>query len=98
MVAGWIADKGAGKILKADATDAGIEIGQKAKEKNGGRVLDFHSFRRVFGVSLRGIPQELQLRLLRTNSEAIWSRYCHPDAVEDLRERTDAVNSRLRVV
>lgn len=51
--AGWIADKGAGKFFHDDAADAGIKIGLKAKGANGGRVLDFHSWRHVFGLSLR---------------------------------------------
>jgi hypothetical protein len=82
---------------RGDSVNDGFEIGQKVKQKNDGRVLDFHSFRHLFAVSLRGIPKELQKRILWTNSEAICSRYCHPNEIEDLRERTDAVNSRLRV-
>jgi len=96
--AGWIKDKGAGKMLKADAAAAGLEIGQEAKEKNGGRVLDFHAFRHNFGISLRGLPKDLQMRLLRVVSEPVWQRYAHPDDIQDLQERIAAVNSRERIV
>jgi integrase len=96
--AGWVNYKGAGRVLKADAAAAGIEIGQKAKEINGGRVLDFHSFRHNYGISLRGLKKEMQMRLLRTESEAVWRRYCHPDDIQDLQERIQAVNLRKRVM
>ena len=65
---------------------------------NGGRVLDFHSLRHNYGISLRGLKKEMQMRLLRTDSEAVWRRYAHPDDIEDLQERIRAVNSRKRVV
>ncbi|WP_339911811.1 hypothetical protein [Symmachiella dynata] len=95
---GWINYKGAGRVLKADAADAGIVIGQKAKAKNGGRVLDFHSLRHNFGISLRGLPKEMQMRLLRTESDEVWRRYAHPDDIQDLTERIAAVDSRVRIV
>jgi hypothetical protein len=60
--------------------------------------LDFHSFRHNYGISLRGLKKEIQMRLLRTESEAVWRRYCHPDDIEDLQERIRAVDSRKRVV
>lgn len=94
---GWVLDRGAGRVLKFDADNAGLNIAQKAKEQNQGRVLDFHSLRHNYGISLRGLPKETQMRLLRVSTESVWGRYCHPDDVKDLRERIEAINSRKPV-
>lgn len=94
VAAGWIKDSKAGYILTQDATAAGLVIGLRGMSQNGGRALDFHSFRHVFGVSLRGLDKETQMRLLRTTSEKVWARYCHPDDVVDFAERLAALESR----
>lgn len=92
--AGWIADKGAGKILKDDVKDAGLPISRKAAGWNEGQVLDFPSFHHTFGISLRNWPKELQMRFLKTESETVWRTDSPPNDFEDLQERIHAINSR----
>ena len=46
--AGWIAGQEAGEFLRQDAAPVGVVIGRKGRDANGGRVLDFHSFRHAY--------------------------------------------------
>ena len=77
--AGWVAGKEAGEILRRDAARAGIAIGRSGKEANGGRVLDFHSFRHSYVSSLdrAGLSEGLSRKLARASSRAILERYTH---------------------
>ena len=78
-VAGWVAGKEAGEFLRRDAARAGIEIGRSGKAANGGRVLDFHSFRHSFVSALdrAGLSEGLARKLARASSRAILERYTH---------------------
>jgi integrase len=90
--AGWIAGKEAGELLRKDAAPVGIVIGRKGQESNGGRVLDFHSFRHSYVSALdrAGISEGLSRKLARASSRAILERYTHREleelsaAVEDI--------------
>jgi integrase len=46
--AGWVVGRRAGDFVRADAALVGIVIGREGRAANGGRVLDFHSFRHVY--------------------------------------------------
>jgi integrase len=81
--AGWIAGKEAGEFLRKDAAGCspGIVIGRKGQEANGGRVLDFHSFRHSYVSSLAraGISEGLAQKLARASCRAILLRYTHTE-------------------
>jgi integrase len=89
--AGWIAGKEAGEFLRKDAANCspGIVIGRKGQEANGGRVLDFHSFRHSYVSSLAraGIPEGLAQKLARASCRAILLRYTHTE----LSQLTEAI-------
>jgi integrase len=77
--AGWVAGKDAGELLRRDAARAGIVIGRAGREANGGRVLDFHSFRHSYVSVLdrAGISEGLARKLARASSRALLERYTH---------------------
>jgi integrase len=79
--AGWVAGKEAGEFLRRDATTVGIVIGRKGRDANGGRVLDFHSFRHSYVSSLgrAGISEGLSRKLARASCRAILDRYTHQE-------------------
>jgi integrase len=81
---GWIAGKEAGVFLRSDAAKVGIVIGRKGKEANGGRVLDFHSFRHSYVSALgrAGISEGLSRKLARASCGAILERYTHREFEE----------------
>jgi integrase len=82
--AGWIAGKEAGEFLRRDAAKVGIVIGRKGREANGGRVLDFHSFRHSYVSALdrAGISEGLARKLARASCRAILERYTHREFEE----------------
>ena len=82
--AGWIAGKEAGEFLRRDAARVGIVIGRKGQEANGGRVLDFHSFRHSYVSALdrAGISEGLSRKLARASCRAILERYTHREFEE----------------
>lgn len=82
--AGWIAGKEAGEFLRKDAAKVGIVIGRKGRHANGGRVLDFHSFRHSYVSSLdrAGISEGLSRKLARASCRAILERYTHRELTE----------------
>ena len=84
MEAGWIAGKEAGELLRKDAAPVGIVIGRKGQEANGGRVLDFHSFRHSYISALdrAGISEGLSRKLARASCRAILERYTHREFEE----------------
>jgi integrase len=81
---GWIAGKEAGEFLRKDAAGVGIVIGRTGQEANGGRVLDFHSFRHAYVTQLAraGISEELSRKLARASCRAILERYTHREFEE----------------
>jgi integrase len=76
--AGWIKDSRAGEFLRADAALVGIVIGRKGKESNGGRVLDFHSFRHTYISNLEraDVTDGLRGQLSRATAQEV-ERYTH---------------------
>jgi integrase len=82
--AGWIAGKEAGEFLRKDAAQVGIVIGRKGQEANGGRVLDFHSFRHSYVSALdrAGVSEGLSRKLARASCRAILERYTHREFTE----------------
>ena len=62
----------------------GIVIGRKGLEANGGRVLDFHSFRHSYVSALdrAGISEGLSRKLARASCRAILERYTHREFEE----------------
>jgi hypothetical protein len=82
--AGWIAGKSAGEFLRKDGARVGIVIGRKGQEANGGRVLDFHSFRHSYVSALdrAGISEGLSRKLARASCRAILERYTHREFEE----------------
>ncbi len=78
MPAGWIKDNRAGELLRADASLVNIVIGRKGKEANGGRVLDFYSFRHTYISNLDRITisNSLKERLSRATAQVV-ERYTH---------------------
>ena len=82
--AGWISGKEAGQVLRRDAVRVGIVIGREGKEANGGRVLDFHSFRHSYVSALdrAGISEGLSKKLARASCRAILERYTHHEFEE----------------
>lgn len=76
--AGWIKDSRAGEFLRADAALVGIVIGRKGKESNGGRVLDFHSFRHTYISNLEraDVTDGLRGQLSRATAQVV-ERYTH---------------------
>ncbi|MBA2224663.1 tyrosine-type recombinase/integrase [Thermogemmata fonticola] len=75
---GWIKDGRAGDFLRADAALVGIVIGRKGKEANGGRVLDFHSFRHTYISNLEraDVTDGLRGQLSRATAQVV-ERYTH---------------------
>ncbi len=82
--AGWIAGQEAGEFLRQDAAPVGVVIGRKGRDANGGRVLDFHSFRHAYVTQLAraGISEELSRKLARASCRAILERYTHREFEE----------------
>jgi integrase len=76
--AGWIKDSRAADFLRADAALAGIVIGRKGKEANGGRVLDFHSYRHTFVSNLEraNVYEGLRGQLSQATAQVV-ERYTH---------------------
>lgn len=81
--AGWVKDRRAGEILRVDAALAGIVIGRKGKDKNGGKVLDFHSFRHTYISNLEraGVSVSTKEQLSRATAGVI-ERYTHRELSE----------------
>lgn len=90
--AGWVAGKEAGVMLRRDAARAGIAVGRDGKAANGGRVLDFHSFRHSYVSALdrAGLSEGLARKLARASSRAILERYTHRELAE-LAEAVEAL-------
>ena len=84
VTCGWIKGKDAGELLRHDAQKVGIVIGREGRDANGGRVLDFHSFRHFYVTQCdrAEISDGLRKRLARTNSSAILDRYTHREVAE----------------
>jgi hypothetical protein len=80
---GWIKDRRAGELLRFDAASVGIVIGRKGKEANGGKVLDFHSFRRTYISNLEraGVSSSVKERLSRATAGVI-ERYTRRELSE----------------
>jgi integrase len=77
--AGWISGKGSAEFLRRDAAVVGIVIGRIGHKANGGRVLDFHSFRHSYVSSLEraGLSEGLSRKLARASCRSILDRYTH---------------------
>jgi integrase/recombinase XerD len=81
--AGWIKDKRAGDLLRADAAKIGIVIGRKGRQANGGKVLDFHSLRHTYisNVERAGVSRGTMAWLSRA-TPAVIGRYTHRELGE----------------
>jgi hypothetical protein len=90
--AGWVSGKGAGEFLRKDAAKVGIVIGRVGHEANGGRVLDFHSFRHSYISALdrTGLSEGLSRKLARASCRSILEQYTHRE-FEDLLEAVEAI-------
>ena len=90
--AGWVAGKSAGEFLRHDAARVGIAIGRVGGEANGGRVLDFHSFRHSYISALdrAGLPEGLSRQLARASCRSILDRYTHRE-FEELMVAVEAI-------
>jgi integrase len=78
--AGWIKDHRASDFLRFDAAGTGIVIGRKGKAANGGKVLDFHSFRHTYISNLEraGVSDGMKEKLSRATA-GVLERYTHHD-------------------
>lgn len=93
VATGWIRDRRGADFLRADAAKVGIVIGRKGKAANGGRVLDFHSFRHFYISNLdrSDAGDGLKGELARA-TPGVAERYTHRDLT-----RLAAVVERLPV-
>jgi integrase len=73
MPAGWIKHSRAGDFLRADAALVGIVIGRKGKSANGGRLLDFHSYRHTYISNLEraDVSDGLRGQLSRATAQVV---------------------------
>jgi len=82
MASGWVKDHRSGDFLR-DAADVGIAIGRKGNAANGGKVLDFHSFRHTYISNLEraGVSDGVK-ELLSRATAGVTERYTHRDLAQ----------------